>query len=211
MSILFNSNETILFIGDSITDAGRTNHLPPFGGGYMSMFRNKIITNHPELDLTFINKGISGNTLEGLELRWQHDVLDYQPDHLFIMIGINDAAVQLESLKDDEIALKEFYDQFKRILQQSVDSKIGSIYIMTPFYINSDPSSPLLKMTLKYIDKIRTICSEFDIKIIDIHEYFQIQLLNNDASFLSGDGVHPKDYGHNLIANVLYNWTINEK
>ena len=34
------SGETLLFIGDSITDSGRTNHLPPFGGGYMNMFRS---------------------------------------------------------------------------------------------------------------------------------------------------------------------------
>lgn len=41
-------------------------------------------------DLTFINRGISGNTVLDLAKRWQQDALDLKPDILSILIGVND-------------------------------------------------------------------------------------------------------------------------
>lgn len=197
------SGETILFIGDSITDAGRTNHLPPLGGGYVNMFRNLVMADHPESDLTIINKGISGNTLKGLELRWQKDVLDIRSDRLMIMIGINDAAMQLNSSRNDEDVLNEFEDTYKKLLHISLEKGMD-ILCMTPFFISKDSASPLLNMTLKYIDRIKKICSEQGVPLIDIHRVFQEKLQKSDPAFWSGDGVHPYEHGHMLIARELY-------
>ncbi len=204
MSERFKSGQRVLFIGDSITDAGRTNHLPPYGGGYMSMFRNKIIENHASLDVSFINKGISGNTLEGLELRWKRDVIDLKPNHLFIMIGINDAAVQLESSKSNEDALNEFENIFIKLLNSSRDIGIRSIYCLSPFYISTDTASPLFIMAKKHIEIQKDICKSRSIPFINIHEVFQQVLKKTDAIFWSTDGVHPKEQGHMLIADTLY-------
>ena len=186
MAQVFRSKETILFIGDSITDAGRTNHLPPFGGGYMNMFRNLVMADHPECDHTFINKGISGNTLKGLQLRWKKDVLNYASQtssakldldletHLFIMIGINDAAMQLKSSRKDDDVLDEFEATYKKLLRISLENGMD-ILCMTPFFISKDASSPLLKMTLKYIDRIKKTCSELHVPLIDIHSVFHFE------------------------------------
>ena len=43
-----------------------------------------------ERDLTFINRGISGDTIPDLQARWKADVLDLKPDFLSILIGVND-------------------------------------------------------------------------------------------------------------------------
>lgn len=44
----------------------------------------------PELELTFINTGISGNRVCDLRDRWQQDVINHKPDVVSILIGIND-------------------------------------------------------------------------------------------------------------------------
>jgi lysophospholipase L1-like esterase len=46
----------------------------------------------PERNLTFLNRGVSGNTVNELARRWQQDTLDLKPDILSILIGVNDSA-----------------------------------------------------------------------------------------------------------------------
>ena len=75
---------TILFQGDSITDAGRQNRQQPnsneqasMGNGYASIAAAALLTSRPELNLSIYNRGISGNKVHQLAARWQKECLDY--------------------------------------------------------------------------------------------------------------------------------------
>lgn len=209
MSLACKANETLLFIGDSITDAGRTNHLPPYGGGYVSMFRNIVLACKPELNLHIINSGVCGNTLEGLVLRWDKDVLKHKPDHLVIMIGINDAAMQHDSHRKDSEVLQEFAERFLTLLQISKNNGIHTITLMTPFYISNDKDSHLLKLTREYGHIVTKLGIEFDLKTIDLQSLFDEKLKISSPRYWSGDGIHPQPHGHYLIAKHLYKAIIN--
>ena len=84
-------NQTLLFIGDSITDCGRQ-ELPyaPLGCGYVNFAANFLLASIPHLNLTIENRGIGGNSTRDLRDRWQEDCLDLKPDIVSVMIGIND-------------------------------------------------------------------------------------------------------------------------
>ncbi len=84
------TGETILFIGDSITDCGRRGGAALLGDGYVRFFSYLLAIREPEKSVTIINKGISGDRVTGLQSRWTDDVLYHQPDWLSIKIGIND-------------------------------------------------------------------------------------------------------------------------
>src|SRR5437868_4892003 len=62
---------TVVFIGDSITDGGRAlkgrdyNHT--MGQGYAFLIAGMLGEQLAERDLTFINRGISGNTVPDLQ------------------------------------------------------------------------------------------------------------------------------------------------
>jgi len=205
VSSTFKPNDKLLFIGDSITDAGRTNDHPPYGRGYMYVFKNMFTTINPELKLNFINKGICGNTLKGLELRWEKDVLNESPDHIFILIGINDAAVQLDKKQNLDMILNDFEKTYSHLLRLCIENKISSITCMTPFYINNDSTSPLSKLTLQYIEIIENICYKLSIPLINIQKVFQDLLKTSSADLWSRDGIHPSKAGHIMIAEALYN------
>src|SRR5438067_5833859 len=85
---------TVVFIGDSITDGGRArkgqdyNHT--MGQGYAFLIAGMLGDQLAERDITFINRGISGNTVPDLQARWKADVLDLKPDFLSILVGVND-------------------------------------------------------------------------------------------------------------------------
>ena len=76
---IFQPGGRILFQGDSITDGnrGRTedpNHI--LGHGYVFIIAAEYGAAFPDLNLTFINRGISGNKVTDLEKRWQQDTID---------------------------------------------------------------------------------------------------------------------------------------
>ena len=50
-----------------------------------------FLAENPGRDITFINRGISGNRVRDLRARWQEDCIDLKPDILSILIGINDS------------------------------------------------------------------------------------------------------------------------
>jgi len=85
------SGQTILFQGDIITDADRNRWEPHnLGTGCVIMVAQRFSKEHPEVNVTFLNRGISGNRIRDLRERWQEDCLDLKPDIVSIMIGVND-------------------------------------------------------------------------------------------------------------------------
>ena len=76
------SGETILFIGDSITDCGRRGPFAPLGDGYVRMFADLLTLRESAKRVTVVNKGVSGNVVTQLQARWTDDVLRHRPDWL---------------------------------------------------------------------------------------------------------------------------------
>lgn len=90
---LIKQGDTVLFQGDSITDAGRDrSNGADLGRGYALMAAGWFNALFPEVGAKFLNRGISGNRVKDLQARWQQDCVDLQPDWVSIYIGINDCA-----------------------------------------------------------------------------------------------------------------------
>jgi lysophospholipase L1-like esterase len=108
-----------LFQGDSITDGnrGRTddpNHI--MGHGYAFSIASRAGARFPDRDLTFYNRGVSGNTLADLTARWQNDILAIKPDVLSILIGINDTELALK--EKDAKATRKYEDDYRTLLKE---------------------------------------------------------------------------------------------
>ena len=86
---------TILFQGDSITDCSRCREAEPntnshLGYGYVNTVCGNLLYNNPQAIYRCINKGISGNRVVDLYARWKVDALNWNPDFISILIGVND-------------------------------------------------------------------------------------------------------------------------
>src|SRR3954453_13824130 len=89
----FTPGARILFQGDSITDGNRGRSADPnhiLGHGYAFIIAAKFGAAFAPLNLEFINRGVSGNTVLGLQKRWPADTIALKPDVLSVLIGIND-------------------------------------------------------------------------------------------------------------------------
>src|SRR4028118_860663 len=117
--------QKIVFIGDSITDAGRTRPqgeglFNAIGSGYVQYVDALLGATYPEYSIRVVNQGNGGNTVRDLKERWQSDVLDLQPDWLSIMIGINDVWRQFDSPRQNEqhVGLEEYESTLRELVEK---------------------------------------------------------------------------------------------
>ena len=123
----------LLFIGDSVTDCGRSpageGLFNALGNGYVSLIDAWVTATHPTLKLRVVNKGTSGNTVRDLATRWDEDVLNQNPDWLSIMIGINDVWRQFDSPRQTEIQVSpgEYRETLDRLCSIARMDEYGEI------------------------------------------------------------------------------------
>ena len=134
-NLLFQSGEKVLFIGDSITDCGRRGDHAPLGSGYVKKVTELITAKYPERRIEYVNKGIGGDIVEGLEARWDTDVIAEKPDWLSVKIGINNASRQLGADIPNETYLPEWETCYRRILTRAKDELgVGLFHIRDFLY-----------------------------------------------------------------------------
>ena len=94
--------KTILFQGDSITDAGRSyENDTSLGRGYATLVSARLAYDFPN-EYSFLNRGVAGNRIVALYARIKRDIINLKPDYLSILIGINGVASADEKQRCDE-------------------------------------------------------------------------------------------------------------
>ena len=199
--------ETILFIGDSITDCGRRNTEMPLGNGYVRTFSELTTARFPEINITYINKGIGGNRVTDLRDRWTDDVVYHRPDRLSVKIGINDLHSHLRSA-DEAVSPELFSETYESILDRNRNEVGCPVLLITPFYISTEHTLDTLRgrvksLLPKYIDIVEDMSVKYDTRLINLQKIFEAQLMHRDAEFFCPEPVHPNRAGHIVIADAL--------
>lgn len=203
------NGQKIVFIGDSITDCGRRGAERPLGVGYVKLFHDLMILREPEKRITFINKGIGGDTVVGLSNRWSDDVLRHKPDWLSIKIGINDLHGMLRDPQNG-ITPRRFGQEYKAILERTASQLPRcQILLIDPFYLSMEKSPnsfrhKVLELLPEYLAVVHQMSRKFKTRLIRTHELFQGLLKYHDADIFCQEPVHPNLTGHLMIAEAVY-------
>jgi lysophospholipase L1-like esterase len=195
--------QTILFIGDSITDASRREpEYAPFGRGYVHFVANTLLARYPTLDLNIINAGISGNTIRDLEARWERDCLHHNPDVLSVLVGINDLYWQHANFQAASLAVytDEYELTYRQLLSRARGKKNCQIILMEPFMFCSDPANQMLLGLRTYIKIVRQLQKEFGAALVPLQSSIDEQIERVPPSKWSADFVHPFQWAHAWIA-----------
>ena len=200
-NLLFQSGDKVLFIGDSITDCGRRNEHAPLGHGYVRKITELITAKYPERDLTYVNKGIGGDIVEGLEERWDTDVIVEKPKWLSVKIGINNASRQHTGGVSTEAYLPVWEACYRRILTRAKTELDASLFLFEIFYIEEDVEEPRPLAVDAYNASIHTLAEEFGARLIPTNAAFDKAVAARPgALWTTQDGVHPNAEGHTLMA-----------
>lgn len=200
MSFLIKNGDTVLFQGDSVTDAGRDYGNPgDLGSGYPNFIAAWFAALHPEINVAFINRGVSGNRVRGLQARWQKDCLDLRPSWVSILIGINDCWRRYDS--GDPTSLEEFADGYRDILCAVRDNTDSRLILCEPFVLPCPEDRKTWREDLDpKINAVRALAREFGAILIPYDGIFASASTKRPPEFWADDGVHPTQPGHALMA-----------
>ena len=192
--------QTVVLIGDSITDCGRRGEQAPTGNGYVRMVEGLAAAKYPARRIRFVNAGISGDTIAHLAARWEHDVLAERPDWLSVSIGVNDVWHRLEG-KADGVPVDQFTAVYRELLERTRAKLSGcGLVLMTPGVIGEDPASEGNQALAPYVQAVGKLAGKFNGFCVDIHGAFLAAIQVGAGRKWTTDGVHPNAAGHGLMA-----------
>ncbi len=205
---MFEQNSTLIMIGDSVTDAGRVyplaeNRKEDLGKGYPSLVNALLAACYPQLSVRMINAGISGNTVRSLKERWQKDVLDYAPDYLSVMIGINDIWRQFDDpqLTGKHVYIDEFEATYRELIEKAKESgRLKGLYLISCCFMEPNKQEPMRKMVEQYNAVTKKLAQEYGAVYVDAQAAFDKVMEYKHPMYLTWDRVHPQLGGHMVIA-----------
>jgi lysophospholipase L1-like esterase len=198
--MLLEPNQKIVFIGDSITDAGRRDIAAPYGNGYVSMVRNMLIARYPHLNLTFVNRGVSGNTVREIAARYERDVVSERPHWLSLMVGINDVYRQFHGDPATAVFPVEYQATLRLLVHRVQDAFGTKVILLSPYMIEPDREQPMRRQMEVYAALMAQVAAEFKTLYVDLQEAFAQVLRVSVPQLWSDDKFHPFGVGHALIA-----------
>ena len=201
--MFFKDGQHILLIGDSITDCGRRDDHAPYGDGYVSLLRAFAMARHPEVHLTWTNRGISGNTVRHLAARWDADALAPRPDWLSVMIGINDVWRAFDGHPQDAVPLDEFIETLRTLLRRAMEETGCRLILADPYVIEPDRTEAQRAATDRFGTAVAGLAEEFDAIHIQTQHVFDVALESTRSQDWSHDRIHPNLSGHALIADAF--------
>ena len=193
----------LVYQGDSITDAGRDKrNYHQMGNGYPKYATELLNERFPDLEIEFINQGISGNRTSQLFDRLYVDALAFEPDVISILIGINDVWHRYGSGK---IATtdKQIETNYRAILERIKRETKAKIVMLSPYVLDADDKT-MMKEDLKTIlPIIRGLAEEFADVYIPLDVHFEEALKTQpEPKYYSADGVHPNANGAAFIGKL---------
>ena len=184
--------DTIVFLGDSITQAGAQPE------GYVSLFQLFCDVNGYEVRV--INAGISGHKSNDMLTRLQKDVLDHRPTWVSISCGVNDVWHQFLP-NHTGVPLEEFQKNMNEIVDRCLQAG-AKVLLLTATPIHEKLDSPENLLLRGYNEFLRRLAQEKKLLLCDLHQTMAewYQQKRNEENLLTTDGVHMNPRGNRIMA-----------
>lgn len=203
---IIGKDSTILFQGDSITDAGRdrrsennANNRNALGRGYVYSIATQLLSDKADCGLKIYNRGISGNKVFQLADRWDKDCLEIKPDVLSILIGVNDIWHSLNGNYDGTV--EKYEKDYRALLNRTVKALPDiKLVICEPFVLRCGAvNNKWFPEFDSYRAAAKRIADEFDAVFVPFQSMFDEATQKAHPAHWAGDGVHPSMAGAYLM------------
>ena len=211
----------ILFQGDSITDGNRykdpqmrwdLNH--QIGMSYVFNIVGTLGLKYPG-KYQIVNRGVSGDNLEKIALRWQVDTLDEHPDVLSLLVGINgNGNFDGEYPEGVQVHLRKFDEAYRALLCAARDDNSDlKLVLIEPFALPvgrcKEHYDAFMQVFRQKQQIIRKIALDFDAIFIPVQNKLDTmvaetapQLSTDPYAYWLWDGIHPTETMHAFLANL---------
>lgn len=191
----------ILFQGDSITEWNRNFDDPTdLGNGYVAVAARLLTERFPDVDFTFVNRGISGNRTRELLTRWQEDTIDVQPDIMTLMIGVNDSWRRYDM--NDPMTVEEYETNLRTLLDDFKAHTKAKLLMIEPFTVHEDTDLWREDLHLK-INAFRRVAREYADAYLPMDGLIQMMCVEKEPTHWSADGIHLIEPGINRMGEYV--------
>lgn len=208
--IVLQDKHRILFIGDSITDVDRNRaDESDLGSGFPKFIAELLLKKYPGYQLTFFNRGISGDEVRDLKNRWKKDCLALQPDLVTILVGINDVYFKFEkNEKPTSEELAQFEADYRFLLESLAEQTKAQVVLMEPFLLPYPKDRRKWRKQLDpRIQIVRHLAKEFGAVLVPLDGILNAHGIANEYQDYTGeDGVHPTVFGHAAIVEAWFDY-----
>ncbi len=204
------SGKRVMVLGDSVTQDGR----------YLSFVEYYLQKQNPTLSFDFVNAGLASETTSGLTEEGHpgprpciHDRLDraladVKPQLVIACYGMNDGIYK--PLSEDR--QKAFQDGVTRLVEKCRAAG-AEVILITPPAFDVDCQGGIAKSGFDY-NTVLDVYAEWELKtrpagatVIDLHVPMSAMVkparAANHPLHNPGDGVHPAEMGHFVIADAI--------
>ncbi|MCP9943560.1 SGNH/GDSL hydrolase family protein [Streptomyces somaliensis] len=201
----------ILFQGDSITDGGRDRRPhadvnAALGHGYVYLVAARVATRAPGHRWRVTNRGVGGDKVTELAVRWQSDALDPAPDVLSVLVGVNDAwrVVDGESCDIDADGFRAVYDILLTRTRRALPTT--RVLLCEPFCLPGGPDTDFDEALAAQVQlrqhAVAELAAAHHVELVRLQPVFDEALRRAPAAHWIHDGVHPTPAGHQLLADA---------
>ena len=206
MKEFFENGQTVLFQGDSVTDCLRDrSDDTSLGCGYPNKISEIYHSLFPLNNVTFLNKGVSGNRSTDLLERYDADFKAIQPDFISILIGINDCWRRYDA--NDPTSCEQFEKNYRTLLEKiKADIPHAKIMLIEPYVLPSVPGREEWHEDLDpKINVVHTLAREYADYFLPLNGIMNAaSVCRYTCKELTEDGVHPSQVGHAVIADAYF-------
>ena len=135
----------------------------------------------------------------------KRDILNYAPDVMSILIGVNDVWHEL-SESPNGVDADKFFKIYSMLIEEVKEALPNiKIMIMEPFVLeacSTEANWEYFKTeTKKRAEMAKKIAEKFDLPFIPLQAGFDELAKKAPNAYWLGDGVHPTGAGHEFIKN----------
>lgn len=207
----FVDGDVVAFIGDSITHDGR----------WVRFIADFYATRFPQRHVTFLNKGIAGDTTAGVLRRLDRDILSDHPTVAVIMLGMNDVGrtayvehPDAAHIAQQTAAQQHYRENFAALLARLRAGGVQRLIAVTPSPY--EDTARLAAPNLPGVNGGLTACAvtvgalatSAGAAVVDLHTpmtHIDHERQQTDPTFtlVGPDRVHPGSAGHLLMAYLF--------
>jgi lysophospholipase L1-like esterase len=170
----------MIFAGDSITQSGE--------------YVNNIMMQYPTS--LILNKGTNGFKIFDLEQDWDNICLEYNPDVVTILVGVNEVIDTMRGSTETETLFEQSYS---RLIEKTLAETNATVILMEPF-IMAYPKKLFnwMLVTKRFVNVVDRLAAKYNTGLVKLWDIFN----KADASILTIDGIHITPEGHRLITEA---------
>ncbi len=201
--MIFKDGDTIVFAGDSITDADKNTTWDGIGNGYVRLVRDALAAFFPQIGCRVFNAGVSGDNSRDLLARWEKDVDEKKPSVVFCLIGANDIWRHFDRLDPHKplVSEEEYESNLIEICKKA--ERYEHFIMIAPYFMERNRSDEMRLLTERYAAIMHAVAQKSGLPVLDAQKEFDAYMEHRSGMSISWDRVHPGAIGSMLLARMV--------